>query len=179
MPWNNWSHALQLLRVCATTTEAWASWKLCSATREATAMRTLSTLEAVLCNKRSHRNENPEHPEEAHSPHLPQLENACTQQQRHNAAKISKQNFKSWQSDSLFSWEDWAHAEIMSRRYSTGMGIRISILSCLSIEVTWASGRTEIQHWCSVTLWTWVMVQPWLPCDRRSSVLRLDTEHSI
>ena len=87
MPWNNWAHAPQLLKLCATTTEARAPWNLSSAPREATVTRIPSTLEAVLCTKRSHRNENPEHPEEAHSPHLPQLENACTQQQRHNTAK--------------------------------------------------------------------------------------------
>lgn len=49
--------------------------------------------------------------------------------------------------------------------------------SFLSVEVTWASGRTEIQEWVSVTLWTWVTTPPWLPRER-SSVLRLGTEHS-
>ena len=47
----------------------------------------------------------------------------------------------------------------------------------VSVEVTWASGRTEIQEWVSVTLWTWVTTPPWLPRER-SSVLRLGTEHS-
>ena len=76
-PWSRKiPHAMKKLGPCATTTEA-----VCRN------YGSPSTLEAVLCNKRSHHNENPEHPEEAHNPHLPQLENACAQQQRHNAAK--------------------------------------------------------------------------------------------
>ena len=44
------------------------------------------SLEPVLCNKRSHRNEKPTHCKKS-SPCLPQLENARAQQRRPNAAK--------------------------------------------------------------------------------------------
>ena len=44
-------------------------------------------LEPVLCNKRSHCNEKPVHHNKERPPPSPQLEKACTQQRRPNAAK--------------------------------------------------------------------------------------------
>ena len=71
---------------------------------------------------------------------------------------------KSWQSDQ-------AYEEIMSRRYTARIRIRIYISICLSVKVTWASGRTGIQECHFDTLWTWLLRD-------KSSVLRLNIEHS-
>lgn len=68
----------------------------------------------------------------------------------------------------LFSKEGRAYTEIMAGRYSTGMRIGMCISLCLFVEVTRATGRAEIQEWCSATLWTWVTTPPWLPGQRSS-----------
>ena len=87
------AHKPQLLRPCATTPEPaccnyWSPWALRPMRHNywAHMLQLLkpACLEPMLCNKRSHRNENTA---TKSSPRLPQLEKARAQQQRPNAAK--------------------------------------------------------------------------------------------